>query len=74
MMNFEYSEKVTALQIRVRDFMERHVIPANTDWHHQADQGIFPIELMERLKVLAKTEGLWNFFYRGCGRMSRAHV
>lgn len=65
MMNFEYSEKVTALQIRVRDFMERHVIPANTDWHHQADQGIFPIELMERLKVLAKTEGLWNFFLPG---------
>lgn len=57
-MNFEYSQKVINLQARVLDFMDRYVIPANTDWHHEADQGKFPLQIVEERKALAKSEGL----------------
>ncbi|MES2536944.1 MAG: acyl-CoA dehydrogenase family protein [Pseudomonadota bacterium] len=64
-MNFDYSPKVIELQARVRDFMERHVLPVNGDWHHESEQGKFPLQIMQERKALAKEEGLWNFFLPG---------
>ena len=63
-MDFDYSPKVTELQARVQDFMDRHVHPserryqqelrANGPWHTPP--------VMEELKEKAKVEGLWNLF------------
>jgi acyl-CoA dehydrogenase len=61
-MNFEYSEKVSALRARVQDFMDRYVVPANPDWHREAEQHRFPLQIVQERKDLAKDEGLWNLF------------
>jgi acyl-CoA dehydrogenase len=45
--------------------MERHVLPANTEWLHSAEAGRYPLALVERLKARARQEGLWNLFLPG---------
>jgi acyl-CoA dehydrogenase len=42
--------------------MQRHVLPANTEWHRQAHDGKYPMKLVEGLKDRAKADGLWNLF------------
>ncbi|NMM36665.1 MAG: acyl-CoA dehydrogenase [Glaciimonas sp.] len=66
-MNFEYSEKVCALRARVQDFMERYVVPANPDWHREAGQNRFPLQIVQERKDMAKDEGLWNLFLTSLG-------
>lgn len=61
-MDFEYSEKVNALRQRVRDFIDRYVLPYNSKWMEAESRGEFPLQLMEDCKALAKDEGLWNLF------------
>ncbi len=62
-MNFEYTERSLDYQKRVDDFMQAHVFPIekevaafrqNNLWQHH--------ESLEKLKILAKAEGLWNLF------------
>ena len=64
-MDFEYSPKVEALRARVRDFMDRYVIPNNTRWRREVAAGINPQPVVEELKPIAKSEGLWNLFLPG---------
>ena len=64
-MNFEYSEKVKALQAQVTELMDEHVydaektaakqIAASGDKHHHP-------QIIEDLKVVARQSGLWNLF------------
>ena len=61
-MNFEYPPHVVQLQQRLQAFYDNYLLPANIQWHHQAEQGIYPLELINDLKALAKDEGLWNLF------------
>ncbi len=62
-MNFEYSEKSKELQERVAQFMEAHIYPLEKEYDEFVESNpwkIFPE--LERLKDLAKAEGLWNLF------------
>lgn len=64
-MDFTYSPKVEALRARLREFMDRWVVPANPQWHRDVHAGVFPPAGMEDLKAAAKEEGLWNLFLPG---------
>lgn len=72
-MEFAYSDKVVALQDKLRDFMDRHVYPNEARHAHEIETGDRwqPTALMEDLKKQARLEGLWNLFLthspRGAG-------
>ena len=61
-MDFAYSPKVCDLQARLQKFMMNHVIPAHAEWHRQAAEGSYPLELIDDLKAKARVEDLWNLF------------
>lgn len=64
-MNFQPSPENLALQSRVRDIMERLVLPSNRDWHRWADAGVYPTDVIEPIKECTRAEGLWNLFLPG---------
>lgn len=61
-MDFEYSPRTQDYIKRVRDFMDAHVMPANRRFHELAEQGVYPLEVLEPLKAKAFEAGLWNLF------------
>ena len=68
-MNFDYSERCTELQGRLLAFMDEHVYPNEKAFKQEIDHNgtakgnrWLPTELMERLKPLARKQGLWNLF------------
>jgi acyl-CoA dehydrogenase len=65
MMDFAYSPKMLDLQAKLRDFMEGLVLPNNERWHREVEAGIYPIDLIDDLKIEAKAQGLWNLFLPG---------
>ena len=64
-MDFAYSPKVDELRARVRDFMQRYVIPNNTRYRQEVAEGLNPPPVIDELKAIAKAEGLWNMFLPG---------
>src|SRR5438477_3736521 len=67
-MDFAYSDKVRALQDRLRRFMDAHVYPNERRFHEEVaanrakgDPWV-PTRLIEELKPKARAEGLWNLF------------
>ena len=64
-MDFEFSAGSLALQTRVRDFMQRLVLPSNRDWHRWADAGEYPLDVIDPIKAQARAAGLWNLFLPG---------
>lgn len=72
-MEFAYSDKVVALQDKLRDFMDRHIYPNEAPHAREIETGDRwqPTALMEELKEKARLEGLWNLFLthspRGAG-------
>ncbi len=64
-MDFSYSPRVQELQQRVRDFMDRYVLPAAPRYQHEVEAGNAYPSLMDDLKELARSEGLWNLFLPG---------
>ena len=64
-MDFAYSDKVRELQECTRNFMQRHVLPVNSDYLRIAESGQYPLALIDDLKAKAKAEGLWNLFLPG---------
>ena len=64
-MDFEYSPKVQDLRARVREFMDRYVIPNAARWRREVAAGLNPPPVIEELKAIAKSEGLWNLFLPG---------
>jgi acyl-CoA dehydrogenase len=61
-MDFEYSPKVEELRARVREFMDRYVIANATRWRREVAAGLNPPPVIEELKAIARSEGLWNLF------------
>jgi acyl-CoA dehydrogenase len=61
-MDFEYSLNTLEMIGRLEAFMERHVLPANQEFHETASKGEYPLALLDRLKARAFEEGLWNLF------------
>jgi acyl-CoA dehydrogenase len=68
-MNFDYSERCKELQARLLAFMDEHIYPNEKVFKQEVDRnGLekgnrwIPTELIERLKPLARAQGLWNLF------------
>ena len=61
-MDFAFSDRSIEMQDRVRRFMRDYVLPHEHAYHDDVSNGIFPPQVVEDLKALAKDEGLWNFF------------
>jgi acyl-CoA dehydrogenase len=85
------SERVLAMKARLEDFMRAHIYPNEERFYREAEElgpwKVYPV--VEELKPLAKSEGLWNLFLpdssRGaglsnveyatlCETMGRAHL
>ena len=67
-MDFDYSDKTKALQLRLQAFMDAHVYPAEAAIAQEiaantaAGKRWTPLQTIERLKPLARQAGLWNLF------------
>jgi acyl-CoA dehydrogenase len=68
-MNFDYSDRCKELQARLLAFMDEHIYPNEKLFKQEVDNnGLtkgnrwIPTELIERLKPLAREQGLWNLF------------
>jgi acyl-CoA dehydrogenase len=68
-MNFDYSDRCKELQGRLLAFMDEHIYPNEKAFKQEVDNnGVvrgnrwIPTELIERLKPLAREQGLWNLF------------
>ena len=68
-MDFAYSPRCQELQARLLAFMDEHIYPNERAFTEELaanarDKGTrwLPLELIERLKPLARKAGLWNLF------------
>jgi acyl-CoA dehydrogenase len=67
-MDFAYSDRVRALEARVRAFMDAHVYPNERRFHEEVaanrarGDAWIPTRLIEELKPRARADGLWNLF------------
>ena len=63
-MDFTLNERETYWRDRVRDFMERHVIPRQADYYAEQATGDRwkVLQVVEEEKARAKAAGLWNLF------------
>jgi acyl-CoA dehydrogenase len=63
-MQFEFSPKAIELQQRVSAFMDEYIYPYEKLYHEQIDSGDRwqPVEIIEKLKPIAREAGLWNLF------------
>jgi len=72
-MDFDYSDKVQDLQLRVQDFMDHVIYPNEELFYQQLEDGgrWRKPAVLEEMKGQAKKEGLWNLFLpesdRGAG-------
>ena len=64
-MDFEHSDKVQTLLAQLETFMDQHVYPnerAYHEWTHDPAHLWQPWPGLEKLKKLAREQGLWNLF------------
>jgi acyl-CoA dehydrogenase len=65
-MEFAYSAKVTALQDKLGDFMDRHIHPNEGRYADELETNRWQTpSVLEELKRVARAEGLWNLFLTG---------
>jgi acyl-CoA dehydrogenase len=64
-MDFEYSARTEALRQQVRQFVESYIRPAMPRYEREVASGSRHPALLEDLKQLAQSEGLWNLFLPG---------
>ena len=57
-MDFSYTQKTEELRIRVRTFMDDHIVPRLGQWNDEVHAGTYPVSFMDDLKALARSEGL----------------
>jgi acyl-CoA dehydrogenase len=76
-MDFAYSDRCKELQARLLAFMDEHIYPNEQAFKHEVDRNgqqqgnrWIPTELVERLKPLARQQGLWNLFLPPIGQNS----
>lgn len=72
-MNFEFSDKVRELQLRVQNFVDQVIAPNEARYYRELEEGgrwCTP-PVLDEMKAKAKAEGLWNLFLpeseRGAG-------
>jgi acyl-CoA dehydrogenase len=68
-MNFDYSDRCKDLQTRLLAFMDEHIYPNEKSFKEEVDRNgrergdrWIPTGLVERLKPIARQQGLWNLF------------
>lgn len=67
-MDFELAPRVQALQARLTAFMTQHVEPAEAAYRDELEANTragrrwTPLQTIEKLKPMARAEGLWNLF------------
>ena len=67
-MDFDYSPKTKELQDQLQAFMDEHIYPAEGAYHAEiaanslAGKRWTPLQTIEKLKVKARSAGLWNLF------------
>src|SRR5215469_14071888 len=63
-MNFEFSDKVKALQKQLEAFMDEHIYRSEARFLAETEQGDRwqPSRVIEELKPKARAAGLWNLF------------
>ena len=62
-MNFEYTDKSLALQEKLRNFMEKVVLPEEQTYQEFTKANLWKVyPKMEELKEQARVAGLWNLF------------
>ena len=67
-MDFDYSPKTKELQARLLKFMDDNVYPAEKDYkqelaaNSEAGKRWTPLQTIEKLKLKARSAGLWNLF------------
>jgi acyl-CoA dehydrogenase len=59
-MDFSLSPETEDLRIRLRGFVDKHIIPLESDPNAYDEHENIAPEPLERLKKLAKSEGLWS--------------
>ena len=64
-MDFALTPKMLEMQSNLQVFIDRHILPANVEWHREVEARRYPMPLLDRLKDRAKAEGLWNLFLPG---------
>jgi acyl-CoA dehydrogenase len=75
-MDFAYSDRCKDLQARLLAFMDEHIYPNEKAFKEEVDRNgangnrWIPTELVERLKPLARQQGLWNLFLPPIGQNS----
>ena len=67
-MDFDYSPKTKELQAQLQAFMDEHIYPAESAYHaeiaanSEAGKRWTPLQTIEKLKLKARSAGLWNLF------------
>ena len=67
-MNFDYTDKVKAMQAKLLAFMDQHIYPnearffAEIAENRAKGNAWLPTKVIEELKPLARKAGLWNLF------------
>jgi acyl-CoA dehydrogenase len=62
-MNFDYTDKVNALQQRLRAFMDEQIYPNEKRYYQEIENDRWaPTKVIEELKPKARSAGLWNLF------------
>ena len=77
---FAYPPKTAELRDKLLAFMDEHIYPNDEQYHRESeaspawdgDEGWTINPTMERLKLLAKEQGLWNLFLPESERVSNA--
>jgi acyl-CoA dehydrogenase len=61
-MEFEYSPRTEEWMGRLNAFMEAHIYPNERRYYQEVAEGHFWPSIVEELKPLARSQGLWNLF------------
>ena len=61
-MEFDYSAKTLELMARLNAFMDEHIYPNEARYYREVAEGHFWPSIVEELKPLARSQGLWNLF------------
>jgi acyl-CoA dehydrogenase len=62
-VNFEFSDKVKSLQVRLQAFLDEHIYPNEQRFFGEIEQNRWkPTRIVEELKTKARAAGLWNLF------------
>jgi acyl-CoA dehydrogenase len=61
-MEFEYSPKTREWMERLNAFMDQYIYPNEARYYQEVAEGRFWPSIVEDLKPIAKSQGLWNLF------------